>query len=388
MAQLNCNVVEEMMEILIKNGVEGGVADILKLVVNEAMKVERSRHLNAAPYERTEARSDHANGFKPKRILTRVGELNLSIPQTRNSEFYPSMIEKGLRSERALIAAIGEMFIQGVSTRKVNAILFELCGGEISSTQVSRITQKLDAELSAWRERTLGVFDYLIVDARYEKVRYAGHVKDLAVLIAIGITAAGKREILGVSVSLSEAEIHWRTFFQSLVKRGLHGVSYVVSDDHCGIKSALKTVFPGISWNRCHTHLARNSQGYVSKTERKDPVAQDIRDILQAPDLVAAQHLLSRFTNKWKETEPKLVSWAETNLPDGFAVFSLDRKLHRHLRTSNLIERLNQELKRRSRVVRIFPNEDSCLRLMSALLAETHELWSSTERRLFSTHVI
>ncbi len=383
MAHINSNIGSEILEVLTKNGVENGLAQGIELLLNEAMKVQRSEYLQAKPYERSETRQDQANGFKPKQLITRVGELTLSVPQTRNSGFYPSMIEKGLRSERALIAAMAEMYFQGVSTRKVTAILHELCGCEISSSQVSRIVQKLDAELEAWRQRPLGAFAYLIVDARYEKVRYAGHIKDLAVLIAIGITADGQREILGVSVSLSEAEIHWRTFFKSLVERGIHGVSYVVSDDHSGLKSALTSVFPGISWNRCHTHLARNAQSYVSKQHRKARVAQDVRDILTAPDLISAQSLLNRFITSWQEKEPKLVAWAELNIPEGFASFSLSRPLRRHLRTSNLIERINQELKRRSRVVRIFPNEDSCLRLMSAILNETHDHWSA-ERRFFS----
>lgn len=383
MAQINSNIGSEIMEVLTKHGVEKGLAQSFELLFNETMKAERSAYLQAAPYERIETRQDHANGFKPKQLLTRVGTLNLSIPQTRNSEFYPSIIEKGLRSERALIAALAEMYVQGVSTRKVTTILHELCGCEISSSQISRIVRQLDEELSVWRDRPLGAFAYLILDARYEKARYAGQIKELAVLVAIGITGDGKREILGVSVSLSEAEIHWRKFLTSLVTRGLHGVGYVVSDDHAGVKAALTTVFPGITWNRCHTHLARNAQSYVSKQHRKARVAQEVRDILTAPDLIAAQNLLGRFLTTWQEKEPKLVEWAEANIPEGFASFTLKRHLRRHLRTSNLIERINQELKRRSRVVRIFPNEEACLRLMSAILNETHDHWSA-ERRFFS----
>jgi len=247
MAQNNSNLVSEIMEVLTHNGVKNSLAQGIELLLNEAMKAQRSEYLQAKPYERTETRQDQSNGFKPKQLMTRMGELNLCVPQTRNGGFYPSVIEKGLRSERALLAAIAEMYFQGVSTRKVTAILHELCGGEISSSQVSRIVQKLDVELSAWRNRPLGAFTYLIADARYEKVRYAGHIKELAVFVAIGVTELGQREIIGVSVSLSEAEIHWRTFFKSLVERGLHGLAYIVSDDHIGLKTALKTVFPGIT---------------------------------------------------------------------------------------------------------------------------------------------
>jgi transposase-like protein len=373
------------MEVLTLSGVEGGLAGSIQLLLNEAMKVERGAYLQAEPYERSEFRQDQSNGFKPKTLTTRMGELNLLVPQTRNGGFYPSIIEKGLRSERALFATIAEMYVQGVSTRRVTSILEELCGCEISSSQVSRICKRLDEELNIWRNRRLGSFAYLIADARYEKVRFAGSVRDLAILWAIGVTHDGRREILGISVSLSEAEVHWRNFFKGLLERGLHGLTYIVSDDHIGLKTARTTVFPGVAWNRCHTHLAHNAQGYISKQERKGLIAQEVRDILQAPDLASAKQLLDRFLKTWQSKEPKLASWAETNIPEGFSVFELPRNLRRHFRTSNLIERMNQELKRRSRVVRIFPNEESCLRLLSAVLLEIHEDWSSSERRLFLT---
>lgn len=383
MARINGTATEEIMELLMQTGVSENMAQVVQLLVNEAMRMERTGYLNALPYERTQERVDHANGFKPKTLKTRLGELELAVPQTRNGGFYPSVIQKGLRSERALLTTIAEMYIQGVSTRKVTKILQELCDCQISSSQVSRIVQMLDADLEFWRNRPLSHFHYLMVDARYEKVRYANEIRDCAVLWAIGIQPDGKREVLGVHVAFSEAEINWREFFQSLVSRGIHGVSYVVSDDHPGLTQALKSVFPGTSWNRCHTHLARNAQDHIAKAVHKTPVAQDIRSILQAPDLDTAQFLLNRFSDRWATSEPKLAHWAQINLPQGFQVFSIDPKLRRSLRTSNLIERFNREIKRRSRVVRIFPNFDSCLRLVSAILIEFNDDWS-TGRRLFS----
>lgn len=384
MAQINDKVVQEIMEVLIQNGVQGGLAFTVQSFINEVMKAQRSDYLQAEPYERSEFRQDYANGFKPKTLHTRMGDLSLKVPQTRNSEFYPSVIEKGLRSERALFVAIAEMYIQGVSTRKVNTILEKLCGCQISSTQVSRIMQLLDEDLKKWRDRPLGAsaFAQLVVDARYESVRYGGVVRDLAVVWAIGIRADGKREILGIRVSLSEAEIHWREFFKSLVDRGLHGVSYIVSDDHQGLKAALKTVFPNVAWNRCHTHLARNAQDHVSRKDHKDEVAQDVRDILTASSLQSANALLKEFMTNWQKEEPRLVAWAEANIPEGFAVFELPKCQRKHLRTTNLIERMNQELKRRSRVVRIWPNQESCLRLFSAVLMEVHEEWFIGRRYL------
>jgi len=386
MAQAYDTRLDNILELLIENGVQDHLAITIQGLINEAMKIQRTRYLNAQPYERSDDRVDQANGFKGRSLNTRVGQLQLRVPQTRNSGFYPSILDKGLRSEKALFCAIAEMYIQGVSTRKVNAILHEMCDCEVSSTQVSRITKTLDADLDQWRNRPLGHIQYLIPDARYEKVRYGGHVKSLAVIWAIGITADGQREILGISVSLSEAEIHWRNFFKSLVERGLHGISYIVSDDHTGLKSALLSVFPNSTWNRCHTHLMRNALSHVAHPAAKNDIYIQLKDILTAPDLHTATSFLNNFISLWKSSEPKLVAWAESNIPDGFQIFNLPRHLHKKLRSSNLIERFNQELKRRSSVVRIFPNEDACLRLLSAILLELHEDWSSLNRRFLPMH--
>ena len=383
MAQRNGTATQEIMELLMQTGVSSNMANCVQMLLNEAMKMERTEYLQASPYERNSERIDHANGYKSKTLQTRIGALELTVPQTRNGGFYPSVIQKGVRSERALFTTIAEMYIQGVSTRKVTKILEELCGCQVSSSQVSRIVQALDGELAAWRNRPLGHFSYLMVDARYEKVRYGHDIRDCAVLWAIGIRSDGTREILGVDIAFSEAEIHWRDFFSSLVSRGLIGVAYIVSDDHVGLTNALKSVFPGIAWNRCHTHLARNVQDHVSKSANKIPVAQDVRSILQAPDLPTAQLLLNRFADRWEPLEPKLVHWAQINIPQAFQVLALDPAIRRSLRTSNLIERFNREIKRRSRVVRIFPNIESCLRLVSAILIEFNDDWS-TGRRVFS----
>lgn len=383
MARQNGTATQEIMELLTQTGVSENMANCVQMLINESMKMERTAYLQASPYERSAERIDYANGYKPKTLQTRIGELELTVPQTRNGGFYPSVIQKGVRSERALLTTIAEMYIQGVSTRKVTKILEELCGCQVSSSQVSRIVQSLDVELEAWRNRPLGHFSYLMVDARYEKVRYGHEIRDCAVLWAIGIRSDGQREILGVDVALSEAEIYWREFFLSLVARKLIGVSYIVSDDHPGLTGALKSVFPGVAWNRCHTHLARNTQDHVSKAANKVPVAQDVRAILQASDLETAQFLLNRFADRWASLEPKLVHWAQINIPQGFQVLALDHVYRRSLRSSNLIERFNREIKRRSRVVRIFPNTDSCLRLVSAILIEFNDDWS-TGRRLFS----
>jgi transposase-like protein len=228
--------------------------ELLRLIFNTAMQVEREQYPGAGPYQRSPERRDHANGFKPKTVQTRVGDITFAIPQVRAGDFYRSALEKGLRSERALHLALAEMYLQGVSTRKVSAILEQLCGSEVSSTQVSRAAKLLDEALEAWRTRPLGEIRYLFLDAHFEKVRDNGQIRDAAVLIASGVNLKGKREIFGVSVSLSEHEQHWRTFLQSLVLRGLCGVQLIIRDDHAGLKAARKTVFGGIPWQRCQFH--------------------------------------------------------------------------------------------------------------------------------------
>ena len=279
-----------IIEQLCDEGFEGITGAVITLL-NEAMKLDRTRHLQAMPYERSDERQGYANGYKPKTVHSRMGKLRLSVPQVRDSEeeFYPNCLEKGLRSERALKAALAEMYIQGVSTRKVKEITEVLCGYEVSSSQVSRVTKELDKEFEQWRVRPLGKVRYLIIDARYEKVRHGGHVIDNAVLIAHGIDDEGRKRILGVSVSLSESEVHWRAFFESLVQRGLYGLELIISDAHSGLKAAKKTVFPTVPWQRCQFHLQQNAQSYVPKQSMKKEVASDIKSIFTAPSLNEAK---------------------------------------------------------------------------------------------------
>ncbi len=365
-----------MIQVLDTHGFDG-MAHALQILVNETMKIERSETLRAAPYERTCERQGHANGFKPKTLNTRIGKLELQVPQTRGVEFYPKSLERGVRSERALKLAVAEMYVQGVSTRKVTEITQELCGLDISSSQVSRCSQLLDEELRSWRERPLGKLSYLILDARYEKVRHGGSVVDCAVLIAVGVLPSGKRTVLGVSVSLSEAEVHWREFLASLVKRGLHGVEMVTSDAHEGLKAARKSVFPGVPWQRCQFHLQQNAVAYVPKVDMRSEVADDLRGVFNAPDANEADRLLKLAADKYRPKAPKLADWMERSVPEGLTVFTRPTAHRRRLRTSNMLERLNKEIKRRTRVATLFPNEASLLRLVSAVLAEVDEEWQT-----------
>jgi len=370
------NARDEVVHLLAEHGFDG-MAQALETLFNEAMKLERSAVLGAAPYERTEARRGYANGFKPKTVTSRLGKLHLLVPQTRGVEFYPSALERGERSERALKLALAEMYVQGVSTRKVAEITRELCGCDVSSTQVSRAAELLDSELEVWRNRPLGATPYLMLDARYEKVRHGGSVIDCAVLIAIGVTPDGRRSILGVSVSLSEAEVHWRAFLGSLIDRGLHGVRLITSDDHAGLGQARRACFPSVPWQRCQFHLMQNAMHHVPKLPMRREVARDLRGVWDAPDRSEAERQLAVLVKKYQAIAPKLAAWLEANVPEGLTVFALPAEHRRRLRTSNPLERLNEEIKRRTRVATLFPNEASLLRLVTAILQETSEDWET-----------
>ncbi len=364
----------EILEELIEEGAEA-FRNVLEKLLNLAMEMERSEFLGAGPYERTSERRDYANGFKGKTVATRVGRLKLKIPQVRNLSFYPKSLERGCRSEKALKLAIAEMYVKGVSTRKVSRITEQLCGTEISATQVSRIAKMLDEELGQFRERELQEYRVVYLDAHYEKVRVNGTVQDLAILKALGVNRWGKREVLGVSATLSEAEVHWREFLQALQRRGLQGVELVVSDDHVGLRAARRAVFPSVPWQRCQFHLAQNAQAHAHNRAQGREMGQAIRDIFNAPSLADAEAMVTRVAQRFAKENPKWVKWLEENIEEGFTVYRFARSSHRKIRTINVLERVNKEIRRRTRVVGIFPNEDSVLRLTSAVLAEIHEEW-------------
>jgi transposase-like protein len=372
----NCTLPEELLEQVAQQGLEALPA-LIQTVINRAMQLERQQHLGVGPYERSAARQGQANGYKAKTVQTRVGAITFDVPQVREGGFYPQALEKGLRSERALKLALAEMYVQGVSTRKVAAITEELCGFAVTSTQVSRAAALLDEQLAQWRERPLGRMKYLYLDARYEKVRLDGQVRSAAVLLAVGVNQEGKREVLGVSVSLSEQEAHWRSFLQSLVRRGLAGVELIISDAHVGLQQACRAVFGGLPWQRCQCHLQRNAQAYVPKQDMKREVAADIRAVFNAASRRDAETLLTQLVQKYASKAAKLAEWLETNLPQGLTVFSFPDTHRRLLRTTNSLERLNREIRRRSRVATLFPNEASCLRLVTAVLMEISDEWQT-----------
>lgn len=372
----NCTLPNELLAQIANEGL-GCLPELIRTMINTAMQVERQQYIGVGPYERSEERQAHANGYKPKTVTTRVGPITFDVPQVREGNFYPHALEKGLRSERALTLALAEMYVQGVSTRKVAAITEKLCGCEVSSTQVSQAASQLDSSLTQWRNRPLGPCPYLFLDARYEKVRIDGQVRDAAVLIASGVNAEGKRHILGVSVALSEQEMHWRTFLQSLVTRGLGGIHLIISDAHAGLKQARQAVFGGVPWQRCQFHLQQNAQAYVPRQDMKTEVAAAIRAIFNAPNRIEADALLAKTVQLYAKRYPKLADWLEANLPEGLTGFDFPVAHRRLIRTTNGLERLNKEIKRRTRVVGIFPNENACLRLVTALAMECSDEWET-----------
>ena len=369
-----------VVQLLAAEGFEG-MANAMQVLLNEAVKLERAEYFNAAPYQRTEDRRSYANGFKDKTVNSRLGSLELRVPQTRDSEFYPSALERGERSERAFKLAIAEMYVQGVSTREVAKITEELCGTEVTSMQVSRAAALLDEELEAWRTRPLAQVEYLILDARYEKVRVAGSVRDCAVLVAIGVLPTGQRSVLGVSVSLSEAEVHWRDFLRSLTARGMHGMKLVVSDAHEGLKAARKAIIGSVPWQRCQFHLMQNAMQYIPKVEMRKQVAKDLRHVFNAKDIDEANEELKHFVELYKDTAPNIATWAEKNNPEGLAIFLIPEDHRKRMQTTNMLERQNKELKRRTRVATLFPNEASLLRLVTAVLVELSDDWETSNMR-------
>jgi transposase-like protein len=378
-------LIEELVELINEHGGIDSFSQAMSVLMDNAMTLERTQVLEAEPYERTETRRGYANGFKPKTLHTRLGEVPLRVPQVRGDvNFYPSALTKGPQTERALTLAVAEMYIQGVSTRKVKPILEQLVGHGISSSSVSKAAAELDDVLDAWRNRSLNAqpTPYLILDARYEKARIDGVVRDVAVLIAIGVQADGKRTVLGVSAALSEAEVHWREFLMALAERGVHGLEMITSDDHSGLEAARKAVFGSVPWQRCQFHLQQNAQAYVPKKSMAREVAEDLRDIFDAPDRRRADRRLKDAVTKYAELAPPLAAWMEVNIPEGLNVFALPKAHRKRLRTSNWLENLNGKIKKRTSVVGLFPSVESVLRLVSAVLMETDERWLTGKRYL------
>lgn len=377
----NKHLINEVLEEFARNGIRE-LRESLERMLNELMISEREEAVGAAPYERTLDRKGYCNGFKDKKLLTRTGELKLKVPQARGVDFYPSCLEKGERVEQAIKLTLAEAYLQGVSTRKMKTLTEELCGREISSTQVSRLAKILDEEVQKFKTRKLGRYRYVFLDAQYEKVRYEGCVRSLAVLKAVGINEEGIREVLGISCGLSEAEVHWRTFLEDLTSRGLCGIKLVTSDDHAGLRRALQAVLPSVKWQRCLFHLAQNGMAYAPNKEVKKEIARAVRDIYQAMDKKEAMERLKRTAHHFKDKAEKFCDWLEENLIEGLTFFDFPESHWKRIRTVNVVERINQEQKRRTKAVRLFPNIESCERLVVTIAIRIHEEWGVGSRYL------
>jgi len=362
----------------------GFLKEIVERVVQELVEAEMTEHIGAAPYERNVTRTGHRNGHKPRALRTRVGTLNLLVPQDREGTFSTRLFARYQRNEKALVLALMEMYVEGVSTRRVKDVTEELCGTSFSKSVVSSLAGSLDAELSAWRSRPLeaAAYPYLFVDARYEKVRVDGRVASQGVLVVSGVRDDGFREILAVEVADTESEATYQELFRSLKRRGLSGVELVVSDDHGGLKAAVERHFQGASHQRCQVHYARNLLGMVGATRRKE-LAADLRAIFAAPDGRSALGLASSVAEKWRRKgHEKVAEHIEEHIEECLSCLAFPESHRQRIRTTNGLERLNQEIKRRTRVVRIFPNRASCLRLVSALAVEQSEEWVTSRRYL------
>lgn len=355
---------------------------LIQQVVQQVLEAEMDEAVGAQKSERTPDRVGYRSGYYSRTLMTRLGKLELRVPQDRQGRFRTEVFERYQRSEKALVGALAEMYVQGVSTRKVKAITEELCGHEFSASTISRINQSLDEELEKFASRRLEEeYPYLVLDARYEKVRDEGVIRSQAVLVAIGISWDGRRCVLAVELASRESQSSWKQFLEGLRKRGLNGVLFVVSDDHVGLRKAIREVLPEAAWQRCYVHFLRNALDYLPR-KADDDCLIELRWIYDRRNLEEARRDLTAWLAKWGARYPKLCAWVEENIEETLTFYCLPSQHHKHIKSTNLLERLNEELKRRTLVVRIFPNGASCLRLIRALAVEMHENWIEATRYL------
>ncbi len=355
---------------------------LVRTVLQEVLEAEMNEALGAEKGERTESRLGHRSGYYGRGLITRVGKIELRVPQDRQGHFSTEVFERYQRSEKALVAALAEMYVQGVSTRKVKAVSEELCGHSFSASTISELNKTLDEELKRFARRKLeSEYPYLILDARYERVREEGVIRSRAVMVAIGIDWEGRRQILAVELANRESATSWREFLVGLKGRGLCGVRLVVSDDHPGLKRAIMEVLPEAAWQRCYVHFLRNALDHLPR-KADDDCLMELRWLYDRRNAEEAHRDLAAWLSRWAGKYRKLCEWVEANIEETWTFYRLPREHHKHLKSTNMLERLNQELKRRTHIVRIFPNAESCLRLTRALAVEIHEDWIEAHRYL------
>ena len=367
------NVGSELLPGLL-NG-PNGLAKLVETVLNQILEAQVAESVGAQRHERSEERQGYRNGYRARTLFTRVGPVTLQVPQTRDGCFSTDIFKRYQRSEQAFVLALMEMVVQGVSTRKVSAITEELCGASFSKSTVSELCAGLEPRVRAFNERRLeGDYPFVLVDALFIKSREGDRVVSRAVLIVSGIRSDGYREILGVRIGDTESFATWNETFRWLKGRGLGGVMFLISDDHAGLVEAAAKYFQGASWQRCQVHLMRNILGQCANKHRAE-VAAGAKLVLQATDMAEAKRRLAEFIERFAKRAPKSVACLEEGFEDAMAVMALPEKYRKRLRSTNMQERLNEEVRRRERVIRIFPNDESALRLIGALLAEKNEVW-------------
>jgi putative transposase len=358
------------------------VKELIRAAVQEALEAQMTELLGAAKGERTEGRTGYRSGYYSRSLVTRVGKIELRVPQDRDGRFSTELFDRYQRSEKALVAALMEMYVHGVSTRKVKAVTEQLCGHQFSASTISRINKRLDKQLKKFAQRPLEKdYPYLILDARYERVREDGVVRHRAVLIAIGIDWEGRRCILAVELANRESTSTWKDFLIKLKERGLSGVEFVVSDSHEGLKRAITETLPEAVWQRCYVHFLRNALDHLPRKADPDCLLE-LRWLYNRRVLAEARRDLAAWLLKWQSRYGRLCSWVEENIDETLTFYRLPYQHHKHMRSTNLLERLNEEIKRRTHIVRSFPNAASCLRLVRALAVETHEGWQEGSRYL------
>lgn len=369
------------------SGDENYLRSMIEAVVQATLEAEMSGALAAEKGERTATRLGYRSGYYTRSLITRVGTLELRVPQDREGRFSTELFERYQRAEKSLVATLVEMYVQGVSTRKVKAVTEELCGHSFSASAISAVVKKLDGELKAFAERQLSeAFPYLILDARYERVRESGVITSQAVLIAVAVDWEGRRQVLAVALANRESRSSWGDFLLALKARGLHGVEFVVSDDHPGLKKAIQEILPQAAWQRCYVHFLRNALDYVPR-KVDDDCLQELRWLYDRRELAEVRRDIAQWLAKWQGKYAKLCAWVEDNIEETLTYYRLPLAHHKHMKSTNMLERLNQEIKRRTHVVRIFPNAESCLRLIRALAVETHENWLEATRYLNMEHL-
>src|SRR5262252_413170 len=359
-----------------------GLRALVQQIVQEVLEAEMEETVGAEKSERTASRQGYRSGYYGRTLVTRVGKLVLRVPQDRQGRFRTEVFERYQRSEKALVSALTEMYIQGVSTRKVKEITEQLCGHEFSAATISRVTAQLDEELQQFARRPLEEeYPYVVLDARYEKIRQDGVIRSQAVQVAIVINWEGRRCVLAVELANRESESSWKEFLLGLKQRGLGGVVCVISDDHAGLRKAIPEALPEARWQRCYVHFLRNALDHLPR-KKDDDVLTELRWIYERRNVEEARRDLAAWLTKWESRYGKLCDWAESNIEETLTFYRLPQEHHKHLKSTNMLERINQELKRRTLVVRIFPNAASCMRLIRALAVEIHEDWVEAIRYL------